>query len=499
MPVAKQIKVSPSEKRRRIDAAALALFTTQGFHGTNNREIAKRAGVSAAAIYTHYASKEAIFDELIETHRRLVGDWLRKTVSALKDPLSKHDLTALASAICTKMHDDPEYFQLIFIDVVEFESRRSQAFFHDVPKWFQHLLGPLLDKVKEQPDWCGQDPAFVMAAIYMYFIHYGLIEQHMGGRQHMGVPSEVAIERVIDLLSGGLWRLPPNAVPGSHPDRARHSAADRKRLDEAADDRIDFIRLLSCRMWNAPPEIPGRQGRPQAGHPTPKTPLMVLPQIARQQPDDTQLRIEAAALELFTTQGFHGTNMRDIARKADVALGAIYTYYASKEILFEQLVAIYRGCVMAFLRYVVMMVEDPFSLDGLRLLAKSIRSIVYDDAQYWLLLFIDILEFENRHFVDIYHDMPAWLGHFARPYFEKTKQQPGWCGLDPAFAFATIYLLFFAHFIVERHMQGDRHLGVSEDEAIERLIDLVSSGFWRRPPLPASPMVSPRRRSARPA
>jgi AcrR family transcriptional regulator len=40
----------PSDHRERIAVAALALFTTQGFHGTNTREIANLAGVSSAAI-----------------------------------------------------------------------------------------------------------------------------------------------------------------------------------------------------------------------------------------------------------------------------------------------------------------------------------------------------------------------------------------------------------------------------------------------------------------
>src|SRR5580658_7926423 len=108
-PVTQRINSSTPEKRRRIEAAALALFTTQGFHGTNNREIAKRAGVSTAAIYTHYPSKEALFAGLVEQHRALIAGWLRKTMGALQEPLSKGDLRAFASAICTKMREDPQY------------------------------------------------------------------------------------------------------------------------------------------------------------------------------------------------------------------------------------------------------------------------------------------------------------------------------------------------------------------------------------------------------
>lgn len=132
--MAKLLKDRSQDKRRRIEAAALALFTTQGFHGTNNREIAKRAGVSTAAIYTHYPSKEALFIGLVEQHRALVAKWLRKTIAGLKDPLAIPDLTAFASAIRAKMRKDPEYFLLIFIDVVEFKNQHFRASFHDVPE-----------------------------------------------------------------------------------------------------------------------------------------------------------------------------------------------------------------------------------------------------------------------------------------------------------------------------------------------------------------------------
>ena len=47
--------------------------------------------------------------------------------------------------------------------------------------------------------------------------------------------------------------------------------------------------------------------------------------------EETRRRIYDAALELFREKGFEQTTMRDIAAKADVALGAAYYYFASKE------------------------------------------------------------------------------------------------------------------------------------------------------------------------
>lgn len=47
--------------------------------------------------------------------------------------------------------------------------------------------------------------------------------------------------------------------------------------------------------------------------------------------DATRRRIYEAALEMFREKGFEQTTMRDIARKAGVALGAAYYYFDSKD------------------------------------------------------------------------------------------------------------------------------------------------------------------------
>jgi AcrR family transcriptional regulator len=46
--------------------------------------------------------------------------------------------------------------------------------------------------------------------------------------------------------------------------------------------------------------------------------------------------ITAAARELFTTRGFAASSIDDIARRADVAKGAVYHHFESKEQIFER-------------------------------------------------------------------------------------------------------------------------------------------------------------------
>jgi len=55
----------PPATRRRILAAAGALFAERGFRATTMREIAQRARVNLAAAHYHYGSKQALYLEVV--------------------------------------------------------------------------------------------------------------------------------------------------------------------------------------------------------------------------------------------------------------------------------------------------------------------------------------------------------------------------------------------------------------------------------------------------
>jgi len=57
-------QVEARDTRTRIQAVALELFTEQGYDATSLREIAERLGVTKAALYYHFKSKEEIVDSL---------------------------------------------------------------------------------------------------------------------------------------------------------------------------------------------------------------------------------------------------------------------------------------------------------------------------------------------------------------------------------------------------------------------------------------------------
>ena len=62
------------ETRNSILDAARALFSEKGFHGTNSKEIATRAGVSIGSFYSYFKDKKVLFMEVLKAyeHERIM-------------------------------------------------------------------------------------------------------------------------------------------------------------------------------------------------------------------------------------------------------------------------------------------------------------------------------------------------------------------------------------------------------------------------------------------
>jgi AcrR family transcriptional regulator len=483
--VPKIAKERTEENQRRIEAAALELFTKQGFHGTNNRQIAEKVGVSTGTIYTYFRGKKAIFTALAHRYQMRMAERFMQAARALQEPFSKDGLKKLASTVESAMNEDPELFLLLLSDVIEFKNQHFRQAFHNVPREFQRQMGPVLKRVKQLPGWRGEDPAFALASAYTYFFTYFLMETHMQGAQHLGVSHDQATESFIDLLFHGMWHRP--AVAGS----GRAAVHGGTKLHPAEQDRIAYLRFLSGRLLNLPPDFPSGATQNGGNGQSARRPILFFPEIPRDRIDESQLQIEAAALELFTHQGFHGTNMRKIAAKAGVSQGAIYNYYPSKEDIFQSLVRSYRHSMRSFLERVFRVMEDPFSQGGLRLFAAAMRSMVYDDGEYWLLMYIDVVEFNSQHFLKVFRDIPEQFRRLLGPAVARVKKRPGWCGQDPALVMAMIYFYLHNYFVIERVWHGNRHLGVSDEEAVDRFIDIISHGLFNWPP--CAPAATKRR------
>lgn len=199
-----------------------------------------------------------------------------------------------------------------------------------------------------------------------------------------------------------------------------------------------------------------------------------MPKLQDHDVERNQIKIEEAALRVFTRQGFHGTTVRDIAQEAKVSLGNIYNYYKTKEEVYVSLVRRYGRQMAEIQQKTLKPLLGRFDEDGLKALANTVRDIVYKHPDYWRLMYIDVTEFGNKHFAHSFRQLSKNLEQLAGGYANDGHGIRD--GVNRPAAYAAVYLHFFTYFLVEKLFGGKQHLGLPEDQAITELIGMFRSG-----------------------
>ena len=87
--------------REKILSAAVQLFAQYGYHAATMRDIARSSGIQAASIYYHYASKQALLVEIMDTHMRTLNANLQ---SILQESVSIQERLHRAIANHIRLH-----------------------------------------------------------------------------------------------------------------------------------------------------------------------------------------------------------------------------------------------------------------------------------------------------------------------------------------------------------------------------------------------------------
>jgi AcrR family transcriptional regulator len=76
------------EAARRLMAAAIESFATNGYHATTTRDIANAAGMSPAALYVHFPSKGAVLSAISRSGHEQALEMIQDAVTTSADPVT---------------------------------------------------------------------------------------------------------------------------------------------------------------------------------------------------------------------------------------------------------------------------------------------------------------------------------------------------------------------------------------------------------------------------
>jgi AcrR family transcriptional regulator len=110
--------------------------------------------------------------------------------------------------------------------------------------------------------------------------------------------------------------------------------------------------------------------------------------------EDRRQKVQAVAINEFATKGYSATSINDIARKAHISIGAMYSYFASKEDLFLSIVNYSYNLMEYILKDVVEESSDIFDCVERMLVASRRFAMEYPQLNQ---IYLDITTQAHSH------------------------------------------------------------------------------------------------------
>jgi AcrR family transcriptional regulator len=140
LPATPRRRLTAARRRRQLIDVALEAFATNGFTGTTMEDIATAAGVTKPLLYQHFASKRALYLELIDdVASRLIGALAAATTSSTK---TRRQVEAGFKAYFRFTIDNQSAVKMLFDSPHDEELARGLRMIEDSIAAF---LGPLFE------------------------------------------------------------------------------------------------------------------------------------------------------------------------------------------------------------------------------------------------------------------------------------------------------------------------------------------------------------------
>jgi AcrR family transcriptional regulator len=177
-----------------------------------------------------------------------------------------------------------------------------------------------------------------------------------------------------------------------------------------------------------------------------------------------------AAYALFLEHGYHATSMRQIAQRADLALGGIYNHFESKEQIFETALLEkhpYRQVLQILLAAPGESLEQ-FAQNA----ARTMMAELGKRPDFLKLAFIELSEFKGKHITILFQIIFPEI----YPLFQRFKDRESELRDIPLqVIFLSFVGAFFSYFMIKDLVIPTSAFGL-EDVALEQFVDIFLHG-----------------------
>jgi AcrR family transcriptional regulator len=191
----------PIQRERLLDAAAEE-FAQRGYGGASSESISRRAGMSKATFYEHFANKEECIFALSDAATERVALAMAQAAQGAGTRDASERMNAATRAFLNEIAEHPQHAQTLLVEIIgagpEAAQRRDQT---------MQLFADVLDAENEAAARRGLIARF--PSPYDAFAIIGAITELVSRQVRLGEPADVfGLAPVIDRLIGGVLAPP---------------------------------------------------------------------------------------------------------------------------------------------------------------------------------------------------------------------------------------------------------------------------------------------------
>lgn len=197
-------RLTGHERREQIIGAATSLFAQKGFRGTTTREIAEAVGVSEAAVFKYFGSKEELYTAIIDSKSQME----ELLASAMNAALAKDDagvLRAVGLKMLEQTEKDPSLMRLLLFSALEGHELSAIFFESRVRRLHEFLSGYIASRIRDGR-FRSVDTLVVARAFIGMVVHYLLIHELFGVKRPPRSSPEEVVDTFVSIFLKGIER-----------------------------------------------------------------------------------------------------------------------------------------------------------------------------------------------------------------------------------------------------------------------------------------------------
>lgn len=202
-------RLAGDARREQILREATQCFATRGYRGTTTRELAARVGVTEAAIYRHFPSKEALYQAVIE-HQMGPVELPDRLAPIARRRDDRRLFRELAGEILARLDGDPDLLRILLFTALEGHALSEPFFRTRVRRVREFVTEYIRDRIAEGA-FRPVDPVLAARAFLgMVFDHAHVRCIYRQTDAYPQSLDEVA-DAFVDIFLGGVRRAEPAA------------------------------------------------------------------------------------------------------------------------------------------------------------------------------------------------------------------------------------------------------------------------------------------------